>query len=136
MRLLHRAAASLANFWVIFAGTAAALPLAMLIKIDRGTPLQAEGNLCETCSHGRITRGRRLEEEIIFCRAGAMTTVRITFRVTSCTDYTDNREPSYFELAQKAWILRPATRRRAAGFVRVSELEDEEVGRLLMDPTP
>jgi hypothetical protein len=64
-----------------------------------------------------------------------MHTVRISFKVTSCTDYEDEREPSYHELAAKAWILRPATRRRAAGFVRAADLDAKEARRLFMDPS-
>jgi hypothetical protein len=105
----------------------------MHIKIDRGTPVHTSEHLCHTCNHGRVTRGRRLEEEMVFCSAAPMTTVRVCFRVTSCTDYSDNREPSYQELAQKAWVLRPATKRRAAGFVRMSDLEAEEYARFFKD---
>ena len=67
--------------------------------------------------------------------AMAMRTVRITFKVTSCTDYVDGREPSYHELLEQAWILRPASKRRAAGFVRATVLADSEIQRYVMDPT-
>jgi hypothetical protein len=107
----------------------------MLIKVHGGTELQEGDTLCSTCRHSRIIRGRRLEEEIVFCDATTMQAVRITFKVTSCTDYADVREPTYHELAAKAWILRPATRRRAAGFVRAADLDAEETRRLFMDPS-
>lgn len=107
----------------------------MLIKVHGGTELQEGETLCSTCRHSRIIRGRRLEEEIVFCGAAMMQTVRINFKVTSCTDYEDERAPSYHELAAKAWILRPATRRRAAGFVRAADLNREEARRLFMDPS-
>jgi hypothetical protein len=107
----------------------------MLIKVYGGTRVEQSGTLCDTCRHSRIVRGRRLEEEIVFCDAAMMQTVRISFKVTSCTDYADGREPPYHELLDKAWILRPASRRRAAGFVRAADLEAEEACRLFKDPS-
>jgi hypothetical protein len=58
----------------------------------------------------------------------------VTFRVAECSEYEDDREPTYQELLEKAWILRPPTRRRTAGFVRVSDLDDREAADLLRDP--
>src|SRR3990170_7505225 len=90
----------------------------MLIKIYGGTRLQESASLCESCRCSRIVRGRRYDEELVLCDAMAMHTARITFRVTSCSDYMDARQPSYPELLEKAWVLRPASRRRAGGFVK------------------
>ncbi len=98
----------------------------MLTKVYDGTPAQEAESLCESCRHARIIRGRRLEEVLVFCNLLFTSPVRITFKVTSCSDYADAREPGYQELLEKAWILRPATRRRAAGFVRASDLDPEE----------
>ena len=105
----------------------------MLIKIHHGTPIQGDDTLCATCRHSRIMRGRGLDEEIVFCDATPMNTVRVTFKVTSCSDYSDDRLPSYHELMEKAWILQPASRRRAAGFVRASDLRERELARYLAD---
>ena len=99
----------------------------MLMKVYGGTPVNGDDSLCETCVHSRITRGRRLDEELVLCHAGPMLTVTITFRVASCTDYFDHREPSYNELLEHAWILRPASLRRPAGFVRAGDLRNEEL---------
>jgi hypothetical protein len=102
----------------------------MLMKVYGGTkPLDREG-LCDTCRQSRITRGARIDDEIIVCNAGAMHPTRIPFKVVECTDYGDRREASYWELLDQAWILRPATKRRAAGFVRSSELEAAEALKL------
>jgi hypothetical protein len=106
----------------------------MLIKIHRGTPLNDGEALCDTCAHARTIRGRRLEEEIVFCDAVPMQTIRITFKVTSCSNYLDDREPSYHELLEHAWILRPASRHRPAGFIRAGDLKGEEVMRYFRDP--
>lgn len=107
---------------------------AMVIKVPGGTQLQHGETLCGTCRHARIIRGRRMEEEVVFCDAMMMQTVRIGFKVTSCTSYTDEREPSYHELVEQAWILRPATKRREAGFVRAADLNGEEARRLFINP--
>ena len=102
----------------------------MRIKIHGGTPSDADSSLCHTCRHSRVTRGRKLDEEIVLCEASHLKTTQITFKVTSCSDYSDRRMPSYMEMMQDAWILRPGSKRRPAGFVRASELRDEEIGDL------
>jgi hypothetical protein len=106
----------------------------MLIKVYGGTRLQDGESLCDTCVHSRIIRGRRLEEELVLCTELTLNTVQITFKVTSCSEYADNREPSYHELCEKAWILRPASRQRAAGFVRAGDLSKDEARRLFSEP--
>jgi hypothetical protein len=106
----------------------------MLIKVYGGTRELVTDSLCETCRHSRIVRGRRLEDEIVFCDAVALQTTRITFHVSSCSNYDDDREPSYHELMEKAWILTPASKRRAAGFVRATDLGGEELCRYFENP--
>ena len=103
----------------------------MRIKIHGGTPAGGEKSLCITCRHSRITRGRTLDEELVLCGKSHFHSERITFTVVQCSDYDDNRMPSYYELLQQAWILQPGTRRRPAGFVRASELRDEELLKYL-----
>ena len=98
----------------------------MLIKVYGGTRSEPAASLCESCRFSRIIRGRSLEEEIVICEAGAVDSMRIAFKVTSCTNYLDARLPTMGELFEKAWVLKPATRRRAAGFVRGSELRERE----------
>jgi hypothetical protein len=102
----------------------------MLIKIHGGTAVQHAESLCDTCRHARIVRGRRLDEELVICSAVVMETIRITFKVTDCSEYSDQREPSYHELLEKAWILQPASKRRPAGFVRAGDLSAQESRRL------
>ena len=108
----------------------------MLIKVHNGTPVQHADALCDTCRHATVIRGRRLDEQIVFCRGVSMdAVVRITFAVIDCSDYTDEREPTYHDLVAKAWILRPSTKRRAAGFVRATDLDAREAARVFADPT-
>jgi hypothetical protein len=105
----------------------------MLIKISGGTPVHERRSLCDTCRHSRIVRGQRADEEIVVCDATPMQATRITFKVTSCTDHLDASGPSYHELLEKAWILRPASKRRPAGFIRAADLEPDEAMALLRD---
>ena len=105
----------------------------MHIKIRNGTPTHDETTLCNTCRHSRITRGRKLDEEIVFCSASHLTAAQITFKVTSCSGYSNQTEPTYYELMQQAWILQPGSRRRPSGFVRASELRDEELARYMSE---
>ncbi len=105
----------------------------MRIKVDRGTPVHGADSLCYSCRFSRVTRGHALDEEMVICDAGQMAQTRITFKVTSCTDYSDRRVPSYGELLQKAWILQPPSRNRPAGFVRASDLREEEFVRLMSE---
>jgi hypothetical protein len=105
----------------------------MRVKVYGGTPSQSGTSLCESCKHSTITRGRRLEEEIIRCEAQAVGTTRVTFVVTECTAYMDAALPSYPELFEKAWILRPRDGKRPAGFVRSSDLSPKERWELIKE---
>ena len=105
----------------------------MLMKVYGGTQLQSAESLCGTCRHAHIVRGRRMEEEMVVCGAMMLRSIRIAFNVTECTDYIDAREPSFHELFEKAWVLRPATKRRPAGFVRGAELTERETRRMFDD---
>jgi hypothetical protein len=80
-----------------------------------------------------ITRGRRLGEEIVSCEALPGRSAQITFVVTECSEYADAKLPSYPELFEKAWILRPRDGKRAAGFVHSSELSAKERFELMKD---
>ena len=101
----------------------------MRIKIRDATPAHGDTSLCATCRHSRITRGRKLDEELVFCSASPIGTTQVAFKVTSCSAYASQTEPTYFELMQQAWILQPGSRRRPSGFVRASDLRDEELAR-------
>jgi hypothetical protein len=52
---------------------------------------------------------------------------------TECSAYMDATLPSYPELFEKAWILRPRDGKRAAGFVRTSDLPEKERFELMKD---
>ena len=105
----------------------------MRIKIYGGTSSQSGPSLCETCRHSMITRGRKLGEEIVSCEALPGRSAQITCVVTECSEYSDATLPSYPELFEKAWILRPRDGKRAAGFVHSSELSTKERFELMRD---
>ena len=103
----------------------------MHIKVHDGTPICSQSSLCSTCRCATIIRGRSLDEELVFCSALGLHGMQITFKVTFCSDYADKRSPSYMEMLQDAWILQPGSRKRPAGFVRSSELQEEELFNLM-----
>jgi hypothetical protein len=98
----------------------------MRIKVHKGTVSESGNSLCETCRHATITRGRTPDEEIVRCEAQPMSMVLVTFKVTGCSAYTDERQPTYMQLLEQAWILRPGSGKRPAGFVRSSDLREDE----------
>jgi hypothetical protein len=98
----------------------------MLIKIHGGTRSDAGPSLCESCRASRIIRGRAVDDEIVFCDRNPVHPARIHFKVISCSDYDDAKQPTYGELMEKAWVLAPGSRRRPAGFVKGAELHEEE----------
>jgi hypothetical protein len=106
----------------------------MLIKVYNGTITHATRSLCETCRNATITRGQRLEDEIVRCEAQPMShPVLIWFKVTECSAYIDARLPTYAQLLEQAWILKPTSGRRPAGFVRSSDLREDELREVLSE---
>jgi hypothetical protein len=105
----------------------------MHIKVRNGTVSGSGSSLCATCRHSIVTRGQTLDEEIVHCRATPMGIIRVTFKVTSCSAYMDERLPTFMEMMQDAWILQPGSRRRPAGFIRASELRHEELADITME---
>jgi hypothetical protein len=105
----------------------------MQIKVYNGTSPSTEHSLCESCRHAIVTRGRKLDEEIVRCSARPISTIRIPFIVTTCSAYFDGTLPSYAQLMEQAWILQPGSGRRRAGFVRGCELNQEEFHDIVAD---
>lgn len=68
-----------------------------------------------------VVKGRSLNDEIIAC-SRLSEGARITFTVTSCTDYSDRRRAGLYEMEEIAWILRSDPVKKTIGFVRASEL--------------
>jgi len=51
---------------------------------------------------------------------------RIRFRVTSCTAYSDRRQPSLYDMQEMAWVLRSDPKRQQVGFVRARDLREQD----------
>jgi hypothetical protein len=105
----------------------------MRVKVFNGTVSNSESSLCTTCRLSTIIRGRTLDEEIVQCQALGMRGAWVTFKVTSCSAYSDQRQPSYMEMMEEAWILQPGSKRRAAGFIRGRDLREEALSGLMAD---
>ena len=89
----------------------------MFLKVQGGTANHGESALCHTCRNATVVKGRSFNDEIIECSALSVAR-RITFAVTSCTDYNDRRRPSRYDLEDLAWVLRTDSKTRAIGFVK------------------
>lgn len=103
----------------------------MRIKIHGGTTTDGDETKCSTCTHSTIIRGRSLDEEIVDCHLLGGGLRRITFRVTSCSDYVDSRLPSLMQLMENAFVLRRGSKRRPAGFIHSKDLRSEEMAALV-----
>ena len=105
----------------------------MITKVQGGTTIHGNSSLCATCHYSTIIRGQTLDEEIVECNVSSMMSGRrIPFKVTSCTAYSDARQPSYAEMVRTAWILTPHSKRRPAGFIRSTDLDAKELREVLM----
>jgi hypothetical protein len=105
----------------------------MHLKVHNGTVSSSGSSLCHTCRLSTIIRGRTQDEEIVQCHAMTTRAGRVTFKVTSCSAYSDQRLPTYVQMLEEAWILQPGSKKRPAGFVRGSELRAEELSGFLTD---
>jgi hypothetical protein len=105
----------------------------MHFKVHNGTVANSDDNLCVSCRHSTIIRGRTLDEEIVQCQAMTLKSIRVTFKVTSCSSYSDTRLPTYLQMMEDAWILQPGSKRRPAGFIRGSDLREQEMASVMRD---
>jgi hypothetical protein len=62
-------------------------------------------------------RGGRLRDEIVECAVLGYRHNRVTFPVTSCSDYVSRQHPSLREMEETARILRTDAKRSKVGFV-------------------
>jgi hypothetical protein len=98
----------------------------MRVKIHGGTVDHGEPSLCETCRFATVARGRTLREQLVFCGRMPFTERRVSFAVTSCSEYSDRRQPSLWHMEEIAWVLRSDPRRKTIGFVEARNLKDDE----------
>lgn len=88
----------------------------MRFKIYGGTARDDEPSLCLSCRRATIIRGRTLHDEIIECSMLDRDDNRVTFPVTSCSSYSDRRQPTIFQMEQIAWELRSDRKAGPIGF--------------------
>lgn len=96
----------------------------MSVKVKDGTPLHGPP-LCETCVHAHIERGFCQNEMAIFCQA-TWPEHRVQFRVRECSGYLERKRQNLKQMEDMAWVLRPREGKRVAGFVRLSDLPEDE----------
>ena len=92
----------------------------MKIQIRGGTARHDEPPLCTTCRHAKIATGIRACDEIVECRE---LETRITFKVTTCSQYVSRQHPSLWHMEDIAWVLRTDARRNQIGFVQGRRLK-------------
>src|ERR671913_1092490 len=114
-------------------GSSTAQVRSMRMKIHGGTARNDEKSLCSKCRFATIVRGRALDEEVVHCQSVTTRGMRVTFKVTFCTSHSDMDQPTYMQLLEDAWILKPGSKKRPAGFVRHSELKAEEMELLMKE---
>ncbi len=98
----------------------------MRVKIRGGTVDHGEPPLCETCRFATVARGRTLQQELVFCGRMPFTDRRVFFPVSSCSEYSDRRQPSLWQMEEIAWVLRSNPSRKTIGFVEAHRLEEDE----------
>jgi hypothetical protein len=98
----------------------------MRIKIHGGTAAIGQPSRCFTCRHATLVRGARLRDEIVECAALSYQRNRVTFPVTSCSDYVSRQHPSLREMEETAWILRTDVKRHRVGFVPSKDSKPKE----------
>lgn len=98
----------------------------MRFKIQGGTVRHGEPSLCLTCRHATVVQGPSLQDRIVECSQLSSGLSRVPFPVTSCTEYSDRRQPSLREMEDVAWVLRTDPRRNQIGFVQARDLKPRE----------
>jgi len=97
----------------------------MRVKIRGGTVNHGEPPLCSSCRFSTTIKGARLGDEIVSCGA-RNTPARISFRVTSCSEYVHRAQPSLFRMEEIAWVLRSSPSGKKIGFVEARKLKDDD----------
>ncbi|HWB14930.1 MAG TPA: hypothetical protein VG538_00890 [Vicinamibacterales bacterium] len=95
----------------------------MKIHVHGGTARHDEPSLCLSCRSAKLVRGCSSREEITWC---SNLNTRVTFRVTSCSEYLHRDHPSLWHMEDIAWILRTDSKRKQVGFVRSRDLRAGE----------
>ena len=95
----------------------------MSIYVKNGTPV-GKPSLCESCSRAFIARGYSETELVAICQA-LWPERRMQFPVRACTAYVEKNKPTFKEMEDMALVLDRVALKRDAGFVRVSENDND-----------
>ncbi len=98
----------------------------MRIKIHGGTVRHGEAPLCHSCRYATVVKGVSFRHEVVECGQLAFGRGRITFPVTSCTQFVARTHPSIREMEDIAWVLRTDAKRKRIGFVHAKDLRRRE----------
>jgi hypothetical protein len=96
----------------------------MSIYVKNGTPV-GKPSLCESCSGAFIARGYSETEMVTICQA-LWPERRMHFPVRVCTAFVEKNKPSFKEMEEIALVLDRVALKRDAGFVRVSENDNDK----------
>jgi hypothetical protein len=96
----------------------------MNVTVKNGTPVQG-ASLCETCLNGHVAKGYREMELLVVCHA-TYPEHRVVFSVRECSSYIDKNRQRLRDMEEVAWVLTPRGSKRAAGFVPLRELSNDE----------
>jgi len=89
------------------------------VYIKDGSPLDGP-YLCESCTHGFVTRGYRECEATVVCQA-SYPDRRVAFRVRECSHYVNRISKTLKEMEEIAWVLPQKGSKRNAGFLGPNE---------------
>jgi hypothetical protein len=86
-----------------------------------GTKVGTE-SLCDSCVYVRMIKGYAESERITICDR-LFEPMRIPFKVSECSDYSDKRLPAVEDMEQIAWMLVTNKPGRPVGFVPAAEFQ-------------
>ncbi len=98
----------------------------MRLKIQGGTVQHGEPSLCLTCRHATVVQGPGLQDRIVDCDQLASARSRVPFPVSSCSSYSDRRQPTLREMEDVAWVLRTDAHSKRIGFVQARDLKPRD----------
>ena len=88
-----------------------------------GETKRGTDSLCDTCVYVRMIRGYAESERITICDR-LFEPMRIPFKVSECSDYSDKRLPAVEDMEEIAWMLVTNKPGRPVGFVSAKQFQE------------